>query len=91
MLKQHHVTTYGTLEQPKSLTNSDFLKGYEQFWVSYWVCVPLPSLLFLLSIIVKFLFETIMHFSTSQIRLQLTSTLSLFFARQVVPGGYTGS
>lgn len=44
MLKQRHVTSYGTPEQPKGLTNSDFINGYEQIWVSYWVCVPLPSL-----------------------------------------------
>jgi hypothetical protein len=45
MLKQRHVTSCGTPEQPKSLTNSDFLNRYAQIWVSYWVCVPLPSLL----------------------------------------------
>jgi hypothetical protein len=44
MLKQRHVTSCGTPEQPKGLTKRDFLNGYKQIWVSYWVCVPLPSL-----------------------------------------------
>ena len=46
-LKRCHViakTPCGTPEQPKGLTNSDFLKGYEQGRVPYWVCVRLPSL-----------------------------------------------
>ena len=45
MPERCHVNSRGTPEQPKSLTNSDSLKGYEQIWVSYWVCVLLPSLL----------------------------------------------
>ena len=44
MLKQGHVTFCGTPEQPKRLTNSYFLNGYAQNRVSYWVCVPSPSL-----------------------------------------------
>jgi hypothetical protein len=44
MLKNCHVTSCGTPEQPKGLTNSDLLNGYAQNWVPYWVCVPSPSL-----------------------------------------------
>ena len=45
MLKQGHVTSCGTPEQPKRLTNSHFLNGYAQNRVSYWVCLPSPSLI----------------------------------------------
>ena len=57
MLKQYHVTSYGTPEKPKGLTNSNFLNGYEQIWVSCWVCVPLPSLAAMIAV------EAFLHYT----------------------------
>ena len=44
MPERCHVISCGTPEQAKRLTNSHSLDGYAQNRVSYWVCVPSPSL-----------------------------------------------